>query len=782
MTMKSFKTNFLFTLKPVSALLILSTLAACDGNSNDVLPSNYDDNGVYTPISGDVIDGPIANGIIELRDHDRVLLTTGKTDARGHYNLSVPNNAKYPLLLSITGGTDLVTEQSLGFSLNSLISAQDITNASDKTVNINTFSSLVVAATDLFPEHPAGTIAQATQNVLQGMSFGLPPNINPLTTPTNENNVAGIIKANQAAIEFIKRLSDQSELSLTKTMHALAEDLSDGRIDGKTASGIEATQLTIELAQQALLLQKQVLEELFVNRLEIRDPQGNVLFNGDDSAAQMNDAIQQNQPAADAEQIIENVAPTEQLSTELTQVKQEISTISADVIVNLEVQQSEIEATIQLPDSAIIEPIEPITDPIVEPIPEPTIAPTEPPIVEPVPEPTIAPTEPPIVEPVPDSEVEPINPPVGALLDCINEKLGNTVGITPTVAQLEAITSLSCASRNISDLTGISNLTNLNYLTLDNNPLADLNALSSLTNLLTLELDSINQLSDISALSSLTSLTTLDLKNNQITDISLLSNLTNLTVLSLDNNQINDINALSGLTSLTTLKLSDNQITDISALSGLTSLVFLQLYGNQISDISALSDLTSLSILELSNNQITDISPLSSLTNLTFLTLFNSQITEVSALSGLTSLEDLDISSNQITDISPIEPLNIETLDTTGNPLNTALGLAPASISGKSVKIVVLSGSGGFASTGTADLVFSNTDQYFLTGDGVNTSDSTGTFVYSPNGNEGTIDIDDSDSGRGNFDLIFTSATLGTYIFHIDQSPSAIQTGSFEIQ
>jgi len=54
--------------------------------------------------------------------------------------------------------------------------------------------------------------------------------------------------------------------------------------------------------------------------------------------------------------------------------------------------------------------------------------------------------------------------------------------------------------------------------------------------------------------------------------------------------------------------------------------------------------------------------------------------------------------------------------------------------------------------------------------------------VYSPNGNEGTIDIDDSDSGRGNFDLIFTSATLGTYIFHIDQSPSAIQTGSFEIQ
>ena len=108
---------------------------------------------------------------------------------------------------------------------------------------------------------------------------------------------------------------------------------------------------------------------------------------------------------------------------------------------------------------------------------------------------------------------------------------------------------------------------------------------------------------------------------------------------------------------------------------------------------------------------------------------------------------------------------------------------APTSISGKTVKVTVSSGSGGFASTGTLDMVFSGTtNQYIINGDTVNVADSAGTFSYSSSGNKGTIAVDDSGFGKGNFNLTFTTTTSGTYTADMEQNPSASQTGSFEVQ
>jgi hypothetical protein len=108
---------------------------------------------------------------------------------------------------------------------------------------------------------------------------------------------------------------------------------------------------------------------------------------------------------------------------------------------------------------------------------------------------------------------------------------------------------------------------------------------------------------------------------------------------------------------------------------------------------------------------------------------------------------------------------------------------APTSISGKTVKITVSSGSGGFASTGTGDIVFSGTtNQYVLRGDTVNTADSAGTFSYSSSSNIGTIAVDDSGYGKGSWNLTFTSITSGTYTANMEQNPSASQTGSFVVQ
>ena len=95
-------------------------------------------------------------------------------------------------------------------------------------------------------------------------------------------------------------------------------------------------------------------------------------------------------------------------------------------------------------------------------------------------------------------------------------------------------------------------------------------------------------ISDLSPLSELTNLAGLYLYNNQITDVSPLAGLTNLQWLDLNSNQIADVSPLAGLTNLIELHLNSNQITDVSPLARLTNLFVLNLQGNAIpSDNSA---------------------------------------------------------------------------------------------------------------------------------------------------------------------------------------------------
>ncbi|MFO7774146.1 MAG: leucine-rich repeat domain-containing protein [Dehalococcoidia bacterium] len=150
------------------------------------------------------------------------------------------------------------------------------------------------------------------------------------------------------------------------------------------------------------------------------------------------------------------------------------------------------------------------------------------------------------------------------------------------------------------------------------------------------------------------SLTSLVLAKNQISDISALSNLTSLEVLSLEGNQINEISPLSNLTSLTFLALDSNPIDDISPLANLTTLEILVFYDNPIEDISPLVNLTNLTDLGLEYGQISDISPLVTLTNLEWLSLVGNQIEDISPLTNLTNLTHLHLGDNEISDIEAL--------------------------------------------------------------------------------------------------------------------------------
>ena len=258
------------------------------------------------------------------------------------------------------------------------------------------------------------------------------------------------------------------------------------------------------------------------------------------------------------------------------------------------------------------------------------------------------------------------NIPDANLRAVIADSLGKTSGEAITSAEMATLTRLDAPNKDIRDLTGLEQAINLTGLDLgsasvngafpNSNAISDLSPLSNLTNLTELELDR-NSISNISPLSGLIRLTDLDIGFNSISDVSVLSGLTSLEVLGLGGNSITDVSVLSGLTSLEVLDLSGNSISNVSVLSGLTSLEVLGLGGNSITDVSVLSGLTSLRELSLALNSISDVSALSGMTRLTWLSLDGNSISDVSSLSRMTSLEVLGLGENSISDVSALSGL-----------------------------------------------------------------------------------------------------------------------------
>ena len=243
----------------------------------------------------------------------------------------------------------------------------------------------------------------------------------------------------------------------------------------------------------------------------------------------------------------------------------------------------------------------------------------------------------------------------------IETALRKASGASITRAEMASLTRLEAPNSNISDLTGLEFATRLTSLGLgtewvsgenvNSNHISDLSPLSDLTNLRSLYLGN-NDISNITPLSNLTNLTTLNLNDNFVSDITPLSNLINLTTLDLGNNDISDITLLSNLINLTTLDLGNNDISDITLLSNLINLTNLALGNNDISNITPLSNLTNLTNLNLDDNFISNITPLSNLTNLTNLNLGSNSISNIAPLSGLTNLRSLYLGNNDISDIT----------------------------------------------------------------------------------------------------------------------------------
>ncbi|AFM05521.1 Leucine Rich Repeat (LRR)-containing protein [Bernardetia litoralis DSM 6794] len=171
-------------------------------------------------------------------------------------------------------------------------------------------------------------------------------------------------------------------------------------------------------------------------------------------------------------------------------------------------------------------------------------------------------------------------------------------------------------------------------------------------------------ITNISFLLNLRELEILRISYNKIKDISILSELAKSKVLNISNNYVSDISSLSNLKTLEVLFANHNEIFDVSPLLDLHRLKFLDLSHNFLSNLFALSNLTQLEDLRLNYNRIYDISFLSSLSNLTnlknlkTLDLSLNEISDISFLSELKNLRNLYLSYNQVLNISALVKLD----------------------------------------------------------------------------------------------------------------------------
>ena len=141
----------------------------------------------------------------------------------------------------------------------------------------------------------------------------------------------------------------------------------------------------------------------------------------------------------------------------------------------------------------------------------------------------------------------------------VENALGKSPGAIITTADMVNLTSLKALGHNISNLTGLESATNLTRLQANGN------------------------ISDLSPLAGLTQLESLGLSNAPISDLSPLAGLTQLWALGLSGTSVSDISPLEGLTWLNDLLLNDNNISDLSSLEGLKFLTYLGVKGNPLS-------------------------------------------------------------------------------------------------------------------------------------------------------------------------------------------------------
>ena len=321
--------DFLKTTPRISLLVFSVLLYACglDSGTDDTSQSSKvvsSEALITSSFSGSVGDGPVVAATLSIYDRDGNLVSTVTSDNTARYSAKVKAKGKaYPLTIEVDGGTDLVTGLAPDFRMTSVIS-----HPSRKNININPFTTMIVAAARTMPGGLSDeNIATAGTIVEQKLNFGLDPRVvaDAITTKVDDVNIAVFTKSSEALGEMIRRSRDR--LMATGVVGngddivaALADDIADGELDGR--GGSEAS---VRMATVSKIISAQVLIEVLSNKLRV---------GGTVATDRMDDAIIATHPLLPRSSMTDSVPINQEL---LVQVRDNIKvaqTLSPDAAVD----------------------------------------------------------------------------------------------------------------------------------------------------------------------------------------------------------------------------------------------------------------------------------------------------------------------------------------------------------------------------------------------------------------------------------------------------------------
>ncbi len=269
--------NPIIILRTAFFLAIVVFVTACGsggGGGGDTGPTNTT---VQHRISGSVGDGPIRDATITVKNADGTVILSTTGDAAAHYSLSVPADAVFPLMLTATGGIDMVSNAAPEFDM-----VSTVISPGDQTANITPFSTFIVKIAQTLPGGlTADNLSTAKAYVISQLNFGFDDDniADPISSPIDLDNIANIVKSSETLAEMIRRVHAQMlmidpSFTQDQIIEFLARDLSDGKIDGR---GIEA--IDARLAVLATIASAQVLVEALRNELQVGNNDANIAMN-----------------------------------------------------------------------------------------------------------------------------------------------------------------------------------------------------------------------------------------------------------------------------------------------------------------------------------------------------------------------------------------------------------------------------------------------------------------------------------------------------------------------
>ena len=262
------------------------------------------------------------------------------------------------------------------------------------------------------------------------------------------------------------------------------------------------------------------------------------------------------------------------------------------------------------------------------------------------------------------------------ILKSLNRKSG--VFTKEEAARIKKIDANNVNKRNvdIKSLKGIGCLTGLKDIDLCSNEITDLSGIESLKNLEILYLNGNKLTGNLKKLSGLKKLKSLSLEENKITSLLGIEKLTKLEELNIFDNQVTKLGELKKLTKLTKLSLSYNKLKNLSGIEKLKNLKDLDAFNNKLTKLNEVKKLTKMDDLRVSKNKIKSLAPLKNLKNLTSIYVDDNKLTSLSPLNKLTKLTEISANNNKLTKVSDIGSLvNLGKLYLEGNRLTNLAGI-----------------------------------------------------------------------------------------------------------